>query len=395
MPKKEKKKKEVVVLTPKEQFDKLVNLKKATACIVDITEEYKLYVSLVPRFEKMAKMGQEEPFEGWERCDELAEECKAKAEELKQKLPADANQSRTVMTSAKERQGNQPKKKSKDKLVVAILAVLVVVAGICYKVTPTRYGIAGLEAKAGLHRYAMESYAVLGDYKSSKEKVHTEGMLYAADLVEKQELGTARRVYSHLADLGNDEAAAKELVLEQQLLAKTEIGHKATFGDCRWIVIDKEDGRVLLARDKVLRFDEEKDNGFNTEVFHASSKTASWKDSDLRIYLNGEFYNQSFTENEKAVVLDTALENKANSKYGEKDQETTADKVFIFDETQAETYKDLLKEKAKSIRLRTEGKDASATEYINNENEIVYYGYPIDQTGIYNRPVIWVDTQAK
>ena len=107
------------------------------------------------------------------------------------------------------------------------------------------------------------------------------------------------------------------------------------------------------------------------------------------------FYNQSFTENEKAVVLDMALENKANSKYGEKDQETTADKVFIFDETQAETYKDLLKEKAKSIRLRTEGKDASATEYINNENEIVYYGYPIDQTGIYNRPVIWVDTQAK
>ena len=36
MPKKEKKKKEVVVLTPKEQFDKLVNLKKATACIVEI-----------------------------------------------------------------------------------------------------------------------------------------------------------------------------------------------------------------------------------------------------------------------------------------------------------------------------------------------------------------------
>lgn len=61
-----------------------------------------------------------------------------------------------------------------------------------------------------------------------------------------------------------------------------------------WIPVDKIDGKYLLvAKDSLdyMRFD-------------SGNKSVPWADCDLRAWLNGEFYNTAFTEEEKAAICD-------------------------------------------------------------------------------------------
>ena len=61
-----------------------------------------------------------------------------------------------------------------------------------------------------------------------------------------------------------------------------------------WIPVDKIDGKYLLiARDALdyMRFDSE-------------NKSVTWAECNLREWLNGEFYNTAFTEEERAAICD-------------------------------------------------------------------------------------------
>ena len=166
------KNKKVVVLTPVEKFEQLTTLKNATKCILNIEDEYDIYVKLQKEFAELGEKAKKDPFEGCEQCAALSEECKNKAEELKLKLPKEQKvDSQTVMTTAKEREEKEgQKKKGKGKWIALIIVVLIVAAAVCYKATPTRYYIAGWEQALGMDNYALKSYARLGDYKDSVQK---------------------------------------------------------------------------------------------------------------------------------------------------------------------------------------------------------------------------------
>lgn len=388
-----KKKEEAIILTPEEKYEELLKLKDATGCILRKKDEYEVYLYLAKEFQELVKTPEAETFAGIETCSDLSEECRQMAEQMKGELPAQLEEvSRTVTTTAREQAKQNPGKKSRGKWVVLAVAVLVVAAAICYKVTPTRYQIAGLEDRIGLHRYAMESYAKLGDYKDSRERERLQADAYGTQLQEKGELEGARKQFSRLADSGDMEAAEKEVQIEKTLLASAEPGSVVVFGKCRWIVLEKKDGGILLARFLVLR-DKKSDKGtvWSRETFASSAQETPWEDSPLREYLNGEFIEKEFTEKEAACLKETNLENKSNSLYGTVAGKDTKDRVFIFSEQEILPYLEILGEKAKSIRLRTPGRDLTATAYVSNQCEVVPFGFPVEQKGIYNRPVIWVE----
>ncbi len=380
--KKKKQKREEIVLTPEEKFEQMKQLKHATCCIFNKQDEYDVYVRLVKEFEDLSKTPEGERFEGIEECMALSEECRRKAEELKSGLPEEKETvSRTVTTTAREQKNE--KKKGKGRWAALGIVVLVVAAAIAYKAAPTRYWLAGVESKAGLHRYAMESYAKLGDYKESAAKEKEESVSYAEKLRADGDLDGARRQYSKLADNGDENAAVLETELEQTLIGEAKPGKTVVFGKCRWIMLEKKNGKALLTRYKVLR-------GGEKEIYNSSSEKVTWKDSSLRAYLNGEFFEKEFTQPEAACVEQTNLKNSDNKIYGTKGGEDTADYVFILSSEEMEPYLQLLKEKAKSIRLRTPGADQTATAYVGNTLQIIDYGYPVEQKGIYNRPAVWV-----
>ncbi len=391
-----KKKQEEIILTPAEKFEKLMNLKTATRCILKKRDEYEVYASLARDFEELGKTPEEETFEGIEQCAALSEECRKRAEELKAELPLQEEEiSRTVTTTVKEQEQaqNKKEKKSRGAWVGVVLVILIIAVIFGFKMSPSRYWIAAVEGKIGLYRYAIESYTQLGDYKDSVAKGQQVTCRFAEHLKKKGDVDGARRQYSRLVDSGDEAAAADELQMEKILIDKAEKGETVVFGSCRWMLLEKREGRALLMRQKVL-CDKKKqkagDGKWSRETFSRTAGKTTWEDSSLRNYLNGKFIKKTFTAREEACLAEIQVKNKKNPVYGTGAGADTTDRVFIFSGEEIEPYMELLAEHAKNIRLRTPGVDQTSTAYVSGQREIIYYGFPVEKKGIGNRPAIWV-----
>lgn len=386
-----RKQQEEVVLTPEQLFAQYVALKKATRCILELEDEYKIYVRLTKDFRELGERAEQAPFEGSDQCEVLSEECRCMAEELKAKLPEHKeNISRTVTTTMKEQEKKSGVRKGKGKWIALVLLVLAVAAGICYKSTPTRYIIAGIEKSLSMKKYAMESYHSLGDYKDSREKTKEAMYEYAVSLQEKERWDEARDFFHRLAKQGYQDSETRAFALEKQIMAETEPGETMRFGNSNWILLEKKDGKALLARYKTIRGKQREDDPVPGELYEDERKNVTWDQSSLRTYLNNGFMQDEFSLTEQNAIQDTALEHADNKWYGTGGGADTVDKIFILSADEIGRYADILKDKVKSLRLRNPGLTRDSTAYVSPLKEVVYYGFPVDQKGVYNRPVLWV-----
>lgn len=103
----------------------------------------------------------------------------------------------------------------------------------------------------------------------------------------------------------------------------------------KWVILtDNYSGKKLLHSEKILighRYDADSNN---------------YKDSEIRSWLNGDFYNTAFTSGEKDLIADTTVDNSAASTTdagGNLPQATsyacanTTDKIFLLSEKEAST----------------------------------------------------------
>ena len=92
------------------------------------------------------------------------------------------------------------------------------------------------------------------------------------------------------------------------------------FGGYDWLVldIDAEVKKALLLSKYVLE----------TRSYHGVFEEVTWETSDIRNYLNGEFYD-SFAEADKARIVETRVVNNNNPWLGTTAGNKTTDKVFL------------------------------------------------------------------
>ena len=95
-------------------------------------------------------------------------------------------------------------------------------------------------------------------------------------------------------------------------------GGKIRFGAYDWYVLDQQDGRMLIMTEKVIE----------RGIFHSRACEITWEASDMRKYLNGAFY-ESFSEDDRARIIEVANENPDNQWYGTSGGNPTADKIFL------------------------------------------------------------------
>lgn len=361
-----KKKKNVVELTPAEKFVQAQTLKRAVRCMLVEQDVYDVYVKLTKDFADLAKIGEETPFEGSDQCMELSQECARLAEEWKKTHSMERIvESRTVTTSARERetQGTD-KKKGKGKWIALAALVLVVGFIICYNVDVTRYQIAGLEQLIGFDDLAKASYEKLGAYKDCEDKIID---------IQKKEILKAKKGAT---------------VKFGSVSWKNGKGETVT-DDCTWIVLDKQGDSVLLSKFSAM----------NDLPYHDSNADVTWADCNLRKELNSTFLNQTFSDKEKEMIQMTEVKCNDNETYQTKGGETTSDQIFIMNEEEVRQYRKQLGVKLKTMRLRTPGKDRNTTTYVSalgvqgkdkKEVDIIDYGFPVERNGACVRPTMWV-----
>ena len=120
-----------------------------------------------------------------------------------------------------------------------------------------------------------------------------------------------------------------------------------------WIVMKKEGNQVLLLSKYVL----------DAKPYNEEWEDVTWETSDIRQWLNNEFYTTAFNKTEKAKIQTSLIKNEDNSEYGTSGGNDTEDKVFLLSEKEAET---LFSDEEERIAKATEYAEKSGVD-VNKE----------------------------
>ena len=284
----------------------------------------------------------------------------------------------------------------------------------------------------GEYTQAYPLFKELGDEENARESIYQEGL----SSMEEEQYAAA---YTCFADQQDYKDSAQRMVsaeLEKIKATGYEKGSTVSFGSYQqqkeggkdpieWTVLSRDGDKILLLSNKVLAGKPYMD--VDTQV--------NWQTCSLRTWLNKDFYNDAFTEEEQKGIVKTPLvtetyiytkklnENtdtiegvyEANLEWGLK----TEDNVFILSALEAEKYfdteEDLLRAPTEAADvyagntgysrwwLRTHGTYAKGNSimYIENgdveddESVIDVYGWSADTTySIGVCPAIWLDLSA-
>ena len=131
----------------------------------------------------------------------------------------------------------------------------------------------------------------------------------------------------------------------------------------KWIILEKDEKnhRALLLSKYILDM-----HGFNE-----NRNDFSWETSEIRHWLNNDFYNQVFDESEKRKICEVELESIVDYGRDIKDKRKTNDKVFLLSLEEMKKYFSFTRENQYGVIF---GKNATAkeTDYAKHAT----FGYP-------------------
>ena len=99
----------------------------------------------------------------------------------------------------------------------------------------------------------------------------------------------------------------------------------------QWIVLEEQEGKRLLYAKDLL----------DKHRYNETYGSITWAESDLRAWLNNEFFQAAFTEEEQAAILLIDVDNSAaqcHPKYQATGGADTQDKVFLISYAEAAKY---------------------------------------------------------
>lgn len=247
----------------------------------------------------------------------------------------------------------------------------------------------------GLWTAVLAAIAVMGAYAVVS---NLPGWKYreAEKLFTKEQYNEAEKMYEALGEY-RDSTEKVQLCEDKKkedkrqraiiIMKKAKIGDEVEFGNYRWVMLDKTEKSALLMAIQV-----EKREEFSEVPYHEEDEAVTWETSSLRKWLNGEFLETGFDEQERSRILLTDVKNEDNGVYHTKGGEDTRDYVYLPSISEAEKYSSLFKFSLNWL-LRTPGNSQDCVAYMTDEHDIMEYGCPVNWDGFYIRPMINVDLQ--
>lgn len=228
--------------------------------------------------------------------------------------------------------------KKRRNITISIVAVLIVLTSVtCFVL----YGIPNIQYKKAKDLFNNENYnealalfSGLGDYKDSEEHIVKCQTGIKSDIYEKAKNKFEQKDYNSALEeflKVNTYLDSMQYVAqcERALLNASSQNDTVVFGmyeesPIEWLVLEKRNDSVLLISKYYLV------NKIANE--YTNNKYNCWSDSSLRIWLNGAFYNDSFSEEEKLVIMKNNIytdEYDLDVGYETKISVKTVDKIYI------------------------------------------------------------------
>ncbi|MCL2633009.1 MAG: sigma-70 family RNA polymerase sigma factor [Oscillospiraceae bacterium] len=196
---------------------------------------------------------------------------------------------------------------------------------------------------------------------------------------------------------------APQVITEPPTLSLS-IGDIIQLGGHDWRVIDIQNGRALIISERVI----------TTRQYHSDRRVdVTWENSDIRAWLNGEFYNNTFSAAEKNMIAQTRVENMNNQWHGTSGGNATTDRVFLLSLEEVVRYfgdsgqlntrsSSPINDEFNSARtatfdgrnrwwwVRSPGNGSNRAANINNNGFIDVSGDHVDNNNGGIRPALWL-----
>ena len=275
--------------------------KKAEEC-AEKERQQQLQITYDTAMQAMNKACDEETFknagelfrkmQGYCDADELAKQCFDKAELCRREVI------------------EEKRRKRKRKILYAVCPLVASIVIVCifmaanYFIKKKDYQVATEKFEAGAYEEAMTIYKSLGGFLDSEDKTNE----------------------------------IKEILLNSYLKNKREELRSVSIGDSiflgrygfdikmEWTVIEKINGKILVISKDVI----------DCIRYNETLEIVSWKESTLRKWLNKDFFNAAFSNEEKYLISQAEVDlNRADK---EKENAESLDRVFLLNMKEINKY---------------------------------------------------------
>jgi len=308
-----------------------------------------------------------------------AEEAKVRAEENRLKAESQRMERERLAEQKRIEKAKKSKARGKTFLKVLISFILVVAIGtltVTVIIPSVRYSGAVKNVEEKNYEEAYLTFKSLRMFKDSKSQASTL-------LKEHPEVAQVGDIIT----FGNYEQDNKTANGKEEI---------------EWKVLEKdENGKMFL----ISRY------ALDCRHYHSSVEQVTWETSDIRSWLNNDFYNTAFNNTEKAKIKTTALENRDNADYNTDGGNDTKDKVFLLSIDEAKAYLPSTVERVciatkyaesqgsqlesltRSCRwwLRSPGSTLYNASFVKIDGFILQLGTPVSVEKRSFRPAMWVE----
>lgn len=235
----------------------------------------------------------------------------------------------------------------------------------------------------------------------------------AVKAVEEQRYEDAYLTFKSLYKFKDSQVKATDLLKAHPNIA--QVGDIIYFGtyeqdnnfsngkeEIEWRVLEKdENGRMLVVSKYAL----------DCRNYHSSVKQITWEDSDIRSWLNNDFYSNVFSSSEKSAVKTVTNENTGNSDFNVNGGNKTSDKIFILSIDEAKRYLpnniDRMCQATKYAEskgteldslthncrwwLRSPGSTLYSAASVKIDGFILNMGTPVSVDKAFVRPAMWIE----
>ncbi len=166
-----------------------------------------------------------------------------------------------------------------------------------------------------------------------------------------------------------------------------------------WKVLDEVEGCYLLISEY----------GLDVEPYDFEYQDMTWENCSLRAWLNSDFFDSAFSEEEKQIIKTAQVKAEDNPEYGTKAGNDTQDKVFLLNISEAEKY--FSSDESRQCKatgyavydgawvdattgayewwLRSPGENNSYAATVNSYGSIDYEGGNLFEVVV--RPALWIN----
>ncbi len=154
----------------------------------------------------------------------------------------------------------------------------------------------------------------------------------------------------------------------------------------RVLEVNREEGTALLIADSPVC----------SRAYHERYEAVTWETCSLRAWLNGKYYETTFTEGEKAAIVECTLKNPDNPEYHTPGGKDTTDKIFLLSIGEAKKYFKDDKDRATGTWwwLRSPGRNSEDAAIVYIYGGILNFGINVNGRGGV-RPAFQIDLTSE